>query len=98
VSNRNIESAAFHHEHDDAQRSSMETLMQELEADAAWVAEMEARDAETLAGVQEANALHRDADGTPVALPALQPVSARCVGFNREAWTDEQWAVITKGA
>jgi hypothetical protein len=81
MSNRNIESAAFQFSADDDHRGNMETLMADLEADAQWIAEMEARDAETLAAEQEYNALRVDADGTPVALPALQPITARCNAF-----------------
>jgi hypothetical protein len=74
-----IESAAFQHDLDDDQRGSMETLMAELEADAAYVAEMESRDAETLAGIMESDHLGRDDNGKDAAeLTKLAPVTATC--------------------
>jgi hypothetical protein len=75
------EAAARHDEH--------AALMAELEADGQWAAEMERQERQQREAEAEMDRLHRDADGTPIALPArLTPVSARCNAVPATIWPD----------
>jgi hypothetical protein len=94
VSNRNIESAAFHHELDDDRRAAHECQLAALQADADYAEHCERQRQQDLAAQMELDAMTRDASGQ-----VIRPVRQAVARFDRSKWTSEQWAVITaKGA
>jgi hypothetical protein len=77
----NVESPAFHQDHDSHPRDEYAPA-QEQEMYQLWLDRQRATANAAIANAAE--------------LTKLAPVTATCVGFNREAWTDEQWEEIQR--